>query len=155
MYSLINKNNLLIFSGLMGASILASNYLYENKDDKKNKDKKNKDKKLSLEHVKKEIMDNYDYGNFVEIDKNISCDNENIQKVIDSKKEGYNIYINSIYDYLEDKKNNENTKNFSDFLQKYWNSDYNIMINSNNQDSSSKRNYKEWKDIFNKIYKNI
>jgi maltodextrin utilization protein YvdJ len=107
-----------------------------------------KKKKIINTEVKNDILNGY--GNYIEIDNDndeINTNDKNINLVINAKKQGYEILIQSMYNYL----NNNKRKSFNDFLKKEWNDDYKIMIS----DTCYNRDYNNWKKIFNKIKENI
>ena len=76
---------------------------------------------------------------------------ENIQDIMEqvkeSKRKGYFILISTMVDYH--KKNPSG--NFLDFMEKMWPEDYEIIIKSKNKDSSCKRDYSHWEEIFLKV----
>lgn len=79
--------------------------------------------------------------------KNIDNDDFQRKKVEESKILGYKILIDTVKEY----NNNFPNGNFLDFMKKMWFEDYKILINSQNENSSCKRNYTEWENIFNFI----
>lgn len=136
-------NKSLIFGGLLGLGILTRSYLFSNEE------KNDLISKEINEEVKNDMVDSY--GNFIEIDNDdVYTNDKNIKEVIIGKKKGYNILINSMYNYFANNKN----YNFNDFLKKEWYDDYIIMINSC-PGSSVNRDYNNWEKIFNNIKKKI
>ena len=58
--------------------------------------------------------------------------------------------INTILEYNKKKPKG----NFKDFMKDMWHSDYEILIKNEKNDSSCKRSYSEWENIFNKVKDN-
>lgn len=75
-------------------------------------------------------------------------DNEKI--VRNSKIEGYTIFKNSVNTYLQE---NSQEPTFEEFLEKFWYSDYTIYKESQNENSSTKRSYNSWKNMYEAIKK--
>ena len=73
---------------------------------------------------------------------------EDIQNQLkECKKRGYVILISTIVEY---KKKNP-SGNFKDFMKEMWPEDYEIILKSENKDSSCKRDYSRWEKIFNNL----
>ena len=69
------------------------------------------------------------------------------------KKEGYQIFIDTVLSYL--KNTNLSDQNFEYFMKEKWPSDYVIyMDNKNNVKTSSIRTYKHWETMYNEIKNN-
>jgi hypothetical protein len=134
----------LIMGGVLGLGILTISFFNNNEE------KKQIINKQVNKEVKKEVIQ--EYGNFIEIDNDdeIKSKDKNVSMVIYSKKKGYKMLINSMYNYINNNKNID----FKTFLKKEWEDDYNVMINSS-PGSSVNRDYKNWEKIFNNIKNKI
>tara|TARA_Y100000991_G_scaffold136974_1_gene103291 strand:+ start:1576 stop:1944 length:369 start_codon:yes stop_codon:yes gene_type:complete len=92
------------------------------------------------------------YQIYKKIDKkeNIKIDEEKIsplEQVKECRKKGYIILMNTILEYNKKKPKGD----FKDFMKDMWPSDYEIIINNENNNTTCKRDYSEWERIFNKI----
>lgn len=83
----------------------------------------------------------------IEKKKNIG---DPLDQVKECRRQGYIILINTMLEY--NKKNKDG--NFKDFMKEMWESDYEIIIKNENNDTSCKRDYSEWEHIFNLIKQN-
>ena len=83
-------------------------------------------------------------------EKNNENTQDMIQQVKDSKKKAYFILISTMIEYHQ----KNISGNFLDFMKQMWPKDYELIIKSKNKDSSCKRDYSQWRQIFLKV-KNV
>lgn len=77
-------------------------------------------------------------------------DDREAQMILESKKLGYDILLNTISEYLDQYQDED----FEHFLEIMWQSDYIILQKSKQGIEGYYRNYQEWKDLFYMMIKN-
>ena len=88
---------------------------------------------------------NYNKVNYIK-----DLDDREAKMILESKKLGYDILLNTIYEYLDYYQD----KDFEHFLEIMWPSDYVILQKSKKGIEGYSRNYQEWKDLFYMMIKN-
>ena len=80
----------------------------------------------------------------------ISDDKQNFELVMNVKREGYQIFINTVEEYIKNTETNK--QSFEYFMKEKWPSDYIIyMDNKNNVETTCLRTYKHWENMYNAI----
>ena len=77
-------------------------------------------------------------------------DKKEINMILESKKLGYDILLNTISEYLDQYQDED----FEHFLEIMWPSDYIILQKSKQKIEGYSRDYQEWKDLFYMMIKN-
>ena len=90
---------------------------------------------------------NYSYN---KVDHIEGIDNQEAKMILESKKLGYDILLNTISGYLDQYQDED----FEHFLQIMWPSDYIILQKSKQKIEGYSRDYQEWKDLFYMMIKN-
>ena len=93
---------------------------------------------------------NYKYKQHYNLDYNEDITNEDAKMILESKKIGYDILLQTMTDYLDQYQNED----FEQFLQVMWPSDYNILQKSKQKIEGYTRDYQEWEDLFYMMIKN-
>jgi hypothetical protein len=74
----------------------------------------------------------------------IDDEQQNLETVKQSKMLGYDILLSTMEDYIDTHKD----RSFDNFMRKMWVRDYEIMIESRNNNEGFMRDYSEWKYLF-------
>ena len=77
-------------------------------------------------------------------------DDKETTMILESKKLGYDILLNTISEYLDQYQDED----FEHFLEVMWPSDYIILQKSKQKIEGYTRDYQEWKDLFYMMIKN-
>ena len=89
-------------------------------------------------------------SNFNKIDYNEYINEKDAKMILESKKLGYDILLDTISEYLD----HYQDEDFEHFLQIMWPSDYIILQKSKQKIEGYTRDYQEWKDLFYMMIKN-